>query len=90
MKAARFPTAKLLDEFDFTARPSGTGKARIISPLMPVKRNAEIFVEYGDYLETSGDKIAEMGSSDADRVKLHFEVRRQGKPVDPTRFLAAR
>jgi len=39
---------------------SGSGKARIISPLMPVKRNAEVFVEYGDYLETSGDKIAEM------------------------------
>ena len=37
-----------------------------------------------------GDKIAEMGSSDADRVKLHFEVRRQGKPVDPSRFLVAR
>jgi lipoprotein NlpD len=37
-----------------------------------------------------GDKIAEMGSSDADRVKLHFEVRRQGKPVDPSRYLAAR
>ncbi len=37
-----------------------------------------------------GEKIAEMGSSDADRVKLHFEVRRQGKPVDPVKFLAAR
>ena len=37
-----------------------------------------------------GEKIAEMGSSDADRVKLHFEVRRQGKPVDPSRYLAAR
>ncbi|MBM3386182.1 MAG: LysM peptidoglycan-binding domain-containing protein [Betaproteobacteria bacterium] len=37
-----------------------------------------------------GDRIAEMGSSDADRVKLHFEVRRQGKPVDPAKFLAAR
>ena len=37
-----------------------------------------------------GDKIAEMGSSDADRVKLHFEVRRQGKPVDPAKFLASR
>jgi lipoprotein NlpD len=36
-----------------------------------------------------GEKIAEMGSSDADRVKLHFEVRRQGKPVDPARFLPA-
>lgn len=37
-----------------------------------------------------GDKIAEMGSSDADRVKLHFEVRRQGKPVDPAKYLASR
>ncbi|MEO8022527.1 peptidoglycan DD-metalloendopeptidase family protein [Polaromonas sp.] len=34
-----------------------------------------------------GQKIAEMGASDADRVKLHFEIRRQGKPVDPAKFL---
>lgn len=37
-----------------------------------------------------GEKIAEMGSTDADRVKLHFEVRRQGKPVDPAKFLPGR
>jgi len=37
-----------------------------------------------------GQKIAEMGNSDADRVKLHFEVRRQGKPVDPSKYLPAK
>lgn len=43
-----------------------------------------------DQTVKKGQKIAEMGSSDADRVKLHFEVRRQGKPVDPARYLPAR
>ncbi len=37
-----------------------------------------------------GQKIAEMGSSDADQVKLHFEIRRLGKPVDPARLLPTR
>ena len=37
-----------------------------------------------------GQKIAEMGSTDSDRVKLHFEIRRQGKPVDPSRYLPPR
>jgi lipoprotein NlpD len=36
-----------------------------------------------------GQKIAEMGSTDTDQVKLHFEVRRQGKPVDPAKVLPA-
>jgi len=36
-----------------------------------------------------GQKIAEMGSSDTDQVKLHFEVRRHGKPVDPAKVLPA-
>ena len=43
-----------------------------------------------DQTVTKGQKIAEMGNSDADRVKLHFEVRRQGKPVDPAKYLPAR
>ena len=34
-----------------------------------------------------GQPIAEMGNTDADQVKLHFEIRRHGKPVDPLKFL---
>jgi lipoprotein NlpD len=37
-----------------------------------------------------GQKIAEMGSTDAERVQLHFEIRRQGKPIDPARLLPPR
>ena len=43
-----------------------------------------------DQVVRRGQKIAEMGSSDAERVQLHFEIRRQGKPVDPARFLPTR
>ena len=43
-----------------------------------------------DQMVRKGQKIAEMGSTDTDRVKLHFEIRRQGKPVDPSRYLPPR
>jgi len=39
---------------------------------------------------TRGQKIAEMGNSDTDAVKLHFEVRQMGKPVDPVGMLPGR
>jgi lipoprotein NlpD len=48
--------------------------------------NRRLLVEQGDTV-TRGQKIAEMGNTDADQVKLHFEIRRHGKPMDPTKFL---
>jgi lipoprotein NlpD len=39
---------------------------------------------------SQGQKIAEVGNTDADQPKLHFEIRRFGKPVDPMQFLPAR
>jgi lipoprotein NlpD len=43
-----------------------------------------------DQVVRRGQRIAEMGSSDASRVQLHFEIRKQGKPIDPTRLLPPR
>ena len=48
--------------------------------------NDKLLVKEQDEVK-KGQKIAEMGSSDTDQVKLHFEIRRQGKPVDPQKFL---
>ena len=43
-----------------------------------------------DAVVTKGQKIAEMGNTDADSVKLHFEIRQGGKPADPLNFLPER
>ena len=51
--------------------------------------NESILVKEGDSV-AAGQKIALMGDSDADRVKLHFEIRRYGKPLDPLNYLPER
>jgi lipoprotein NlpD len=68
----------------------GYGKLIIIKHnntfLSAYAHNREILVKEGQQV-TKGQKIAEMGNSDADQVKLHFEIRRLGKPMDPARYL---
>lgn len=51
--------------------------------------NQEVLVKEGQQVK-KGQKIATLGNSDADRPKLHFEIRRQGKPVDPLKYLPSR
>ncbi len=67
--------------------------------LVIVKHNANFLSAYAhnqtllvkeDQVVRRGQRIADMGASDAERVQLHFEIRRLGKPVDPARLLPAR
>ncbi|SEP92941.1 lipoprotein NlpD [Pseudomonas cuatrocienegasensis] len=51
--------------------------------------NRRLLVQEGQQVK-AGQAIAEMGSTGTDRVKLHFEIRRQGKPVDPLQYLPRR
>jgi lipoprotein NlpD len=68
----------------------GYGKLIIIKHneayLSAYAHNRDILVKEGQQV-VKGQKIAEMGNTDTDQVKLHFEIRRQGKPVDPLRYL---
>ena len=59
------------------------------SLLSAYAHNRSILVKEGQNV-AKGQAIAEMGNSDADTVKLHFEIRQQGKPVDPSKFLPSR
>jgi len=67
--------------------------------LVIVKHNANYLTAYAhnqtllvkeDQIVKRGQKIAEMGQTDTDKVQLHFEIRKQGKPIDPARLLPAR
>jgi lipoprotein NlpD len=68
----------------------GYGKLVIIKHndtyLSVYAHNRALLVREGDRV-ASGQKIAEMGSTDSDRVGLHFEIRKLGRPVDPLRYL---
>ncbi|MBK1679501.1 peptidoglycan DD-metalloendopeptidase family protein [Rhodocyclus tenuis] len=71
----------------------GYGKLVIVKHnatyLSAYAHNRNVLVKEGQSV-SKGQKIAEMGDSDADQVKLHFEIRRQGKPVDPLKYLPPR
>lgn len=67
--------------------------------LVIVKHSADFLTAYAhnqallvkeDQVVKRGQKIAEMGSTDAERVQLHFEIRKKGKPLDPSRQLPSR
>lgn len=68
----------------------GYGKLVIIKHnktyLTAYAHNNQVLVKEGQAV-AKGQKIAEMGNSDTDQVKLHFEIRRLGKPVDPLKYL---
>jgi lipoprotein NlpD len=68
----------------------GYGKLVIIKHnktyLSVYAHNNQILVKEGQQV-SRGQKIAEMGNSDTDKVKLHFEIRQQGKSVDPAKYL---
>jgi lipoprotein NlpD len=68
----------------------GYGKLVIIKHnktyLSAYAHNDKILVKEGQNI-SKGQKIAEMGNTDADQVKLHFEIRKFGKPVDPAKYL---
>ena len=69
----------------------GYGKLVIIkhnaSYLSVYAHNSQISVKEGQQV-SRGQKIAEMGNTDSNTVKLHFEIRRQGKSVDPSKYLS--
>ncbi len=69
----------------------GYGKLLIIKHnkeyLSAYAHNDQLLVKEGQNV-SRGQKIAEMGNTDADQVILHFEIRRYGKPVDPAKYLS--
>ncbi len=51
--------------------------------------NSKLLVKEGQQV-TKGQTIAEMGSTDTSQVKLHFEIRKNGQPINPLNVLPAK
>jgi lipoprotein NlpD len=51
--------------------------------------NSRLLVKEGEFVKAGG-RIAEIGESGTDSVKLHFEIRRDGRPIDPLAVLPRR
>ena len=84
---------------------AGAGKVTYVGSLrgygdfLVIRHNSDFISVYAhtskilvkkDQTVNKGQKIAELGSSDADQPKLHFEIRQQSRPVDPLKLLPAR
>ncbi len=78
---------------------SFVGTLRGYGDFLVVRHNADYISVYAhtskilvkrDQSVTKGQKIAEVGSSDADQAKLHFEIRHKSEPVDPVKLLPPR
>jgi lipoprotein NlpD len=73
--------------------PRGLGNLVIVEHsdgfITAYAHNKSLLVKEGQAIKR-GTKIAEMGQSDTTSVRLHFEVRRRGTPVDPMQYLPAR
>jgi lipoprotein NlpD len=70
----------------------GYGKLVIIkhnSNYLSVYAHNSLIVAKEGQQVSRGQKIAEMGNTDSNTIKLHFEIRRQGKSVDPAKYLAS-
>ncbi len=68
----------------------GFGKLVIIkhaNNLVTAYAHCDSFVVKTKQKVRAGEKIAEVGSTDAKSPRLHFEVRQKGRPVDPLKFL---
>ena len=71
---------------------------RCLVPLIALSLHAQVASQANSGYKTEeqrqnvakGQKIAEIGNSDSPQVKLHFEIRRLGEPVDPVKFLPER